>query len=44
VNPLSALTPGAFREIFRTPEPGVASERKPIAPARDPASEEWQGR
>ncbi len=27
VNPLSALTPGMFREIFRRPAPAVGSRR-----------------
>lgn len=44
VNPLSALTPGVFREIFRQGEPGVVSERAPTRPERDPTSPEWQGR
>ncbi|RBI74616.1 hypothetical protein DQW77_06630 [Roseovarius sp. TE539] len=46
VNPLSILTPGMFREIFRRPPPGVSrnSTRGDAPPERDPQIEDRQGR
>lgn len=36
VNPLSALTPGGLREIFRAPDPNRAVRPEPEAPRREP--------
>lgn len=39
VNPLSILTPGLFREIFRRPPPVLSSSGEPVTPPSRPAPE-----